>query len=245
MLNLQTLTYYKNPKYPIGSIFVEPPFKTFHGPVVVMDSPRQVSSGEGIAMAIQKLPECKGVSFYGSHGSFGIEDEFDLFNEQDSVTIMWAKGRSLDINKKIQVDSDSSMTGGVRPDIRPPLNDQTMDQIYLGIDVELEYAIQQLDKMTGVKGNTNQIPVTFSLSQNYPNPFNPSTTISYQLPVMNKVTLKVFDILGREIETLVNEEKTAGSYKINFNGSKLSSGVYFYQLRAGSFIETKKLVLLK
>jgi hypothetical protein len=62
---------------------------------------------------------------------------------------------------------------------------------------------------------------------------------------MDKVTLKVFDILGREIATLVNEEKTAGSYKINFNGNKLGSGVYFYQLRAGSFIETKKLVLLK
>jgi hypothetical protein len=159
---------------------------------------------------------------------------------------MWAKGRSLDSNKVIQVDSDSSWTGGVTPDIRPPLNDQIIDQMYLqGVDVELEYAIQQLDQMTGVKTSANRTPVTYFLSQNYPNPFNPSTTISYQLPAAGKVTLKVFDILGREITTLVNEDKTAGNYKVNFNGSRLGSGIYFYQLRSGSFIQTKKLVLLK
>lgn len=185
-------------------------------------------------------------SFYGSHGSFGIEDQFALFSDIDSVSIMYAKGRSLDSNKVIQVDSDSSWTGGVTPDIRPPLNDQTIDQMYLqGVDVELEYAIQQLDQMTGVKTTVNRTPVTYFLSQNYPNPFNPSTTISYQLPAAGKVTLKVFDILGKEITTLVNEEKTAGSYKVNFNGGRLGSGVYFYQLRSGSFIQTKKLVLLK
>jgi carboxyl-terminal processing protease len=246
LINLQNFTFYKNPKYPIGSIYIEPPIKTFKGPVVVMDSPRQVSSGEGIAMALKRLPQCKVISFYGSHGSFGIEDQFELFSDKDSVSIMWAKGRSLDSNKVIQVDSDSSWTGGVTPDIRPPLNDQIIDQMYLqGVDVELEYAIQQLDQMTGVKTSANRTPVTYFLSQNYPNPFNPSTTISYQLPAAGKVTLKVFDILGREITTLVNEDKTAGNYKVNFNGSRLGSGIYFYQLRSGSFIQTKKLVLLK
>jgi len=91
---------------------------------------------------------------------------------------------------------------------------------------------------------------SFSLFQNYPNPFNPSTMISYQLPVSSDVTLKVFDVLGNEIATLVNEERPAGRYEVEFSiysgeGWNLSSGVYFYQLRAGDFIETKKMILMK
>jgi ligand-binding sensor domain-containing protein len=85
----------------------------------------------------------------------------------------------------------------------------------------------------------------FSLSQNYPNPFNPSTVISYQLPVIGFVTLKVYDILGREVATLVNEEKPAGEYEVEFDGSNLTCGIYFYQLKAGEFAETKKMILLK
>jgi len=87
--------------------------------------------------------------------------------------------------------------------------------------------------------------VEYSLFQNYPNPFNPVTIIRYQLPITSRVTLKVFDILGREVETLVNEEKPAGKYEVKFNASDLSSGVYFYQLKIGSFIQTKKMLLLK
>ncbi len=88
-------------------------------------------------------------------------------------------------------------------------------------------------------------PNAFSLYQNYPNPFNPATTIKYQIPEINFITLKVFDVLGKEITTLVSEEKPAGSYKIHFNAEGLTSGVYFYQLRAGNFIETKKMLILK
>ena len=85
----------------------------------------------------------------------------------------------------------------------------------------------------------------FELSQNYPNPFNPNTVISYQLPVSGNVTLKVYDVLGNEIVTLVNEEKPAGSYGVEFDGSNLSSGVYFYQLRATDYLQTKKMILLR
>jgi Secretion system C-terminal sorting domain len=92
--------------------------------------------------------------------------------------------------------------------------------------------------------STNNI-FQYKLSQNYPNPFNPVTIINYQLTVNNFVSLKVYDILGTEVATLVNEEKPAGSYKLEFNASKLSSGVYFYQLKAGNFVDTKKLVLMK
>jgi Secretion system C-terminal sorting domain len=88
-------------------------------------------------------------------------------------------------------------------------------------------------------------PVTFSLAQNYPNPFNPTTMINYQLAVNSFVTLKVFDILGREIKSLVNEHQTAGAHSVAFDASTLASGVYFYTMEAGEFVQTRKLVLLK
>jgi hypothetical protein len=91
----------------------------------------------------------------------------------------------------------------------------------------------------------NLTPKGFALSQNYPNPFNPSTTIKYGIKERSFVELKVYDILGREIASLINEEQNAGYHEINFNASKLSSGVYLYQLKAGQFIETKKMLLLK
>jgi len=86
---------------------------------------------------------------------------------------------------------------------------------------------------------------SYSLSQNYPNPFNPTTSIQYAISSRQFVTLKVYDVLGNEIETLINEEKSAGSYEVEFNAIGLSSGIYFYRLQAGSFIETKKMILLQ
>ena len=85
----------------------------------------------------------------------------------------------------------------------------------------------------------------FKLSQNYPNPFNPTTTIQYEIPNSGMVTLKVYDILGREVSTLVSQYENSGSYNVNFNAINLASGVYFYRLQAGNFIQTKKMVLLK
>jgi outer membrane protein assembly factor BamB len=83
------------------------------------------------------------------------------------------------------------------------------------------------------------------LHQNYPNPFNPSTVISWQLPVSSHIQLKVFDILGREVATIVNKNQKPGNYKFEYDGSKLSSGVYYYQIKSDKFIETKKMVILK
>ena len=85
----------------------------------------------------------------------------------------------------------------------------------------------------------------YSLSQNYPNPFNPATTIMFSLPVSAQVTLKVYDVLGREAASLVDSYKEAGSHSIKFDASNLTSGIYFYQLKAGEYIETKKLILQK
>ncbi len=90
-------------------------------------------------------------------------------------------------------------------------------------------------------------PKVFALDQNYPNPFNPSTKISWQSPVSSHQTLKIYDVLGKEIATLVDEYKEAGTYNVEFtiNNLQLSSGIYFYKLQAGSFIETKKMILMK
>ena len=91
----------------------------------------------------------------------------------------------------------------------------------------------------------NIVITDYMLSQNYPNPFNPVTMIEYSVPKISKTTLKIYDILGSEITTLVNEEKRAGVYKIDWDASNLSSGIYFYQLKSGDFIQTKKMLLLK
>jgi hypothetical protein len=89
------------------------------------------------------------------------------------------------------------------------------------------------------------LPKQFALEQNYPNPFNPTTLISYQLPVASTVSLKIYDVLGKEVATLVNGRQEAGAYNIPFHATALSSGIYFYRLQAGNFVATKKMMLVK
>ncbi len=104
------------------------------------------------------------------------------------------------------------------------------------------------NKVTSVNDNSRQeIPLRFSLKQNYPNPFNPTTTIKYDIPKAEHVILKVYDILGREVETLVNKEQQAGNYDVQFaiGSRQLASGVYLYRLQAGSFVQVRKMILLK
>ena len=93
--------------------------------------------------------------------------------------------------------------------------------------------------------NQDGFVTSFSLEQNYPNPFNPLTKIKYQIPQLNNVSIKIYDILGKVVANLVNEEKPSGEYEVEFDGRDLPSGIYFYQLKAGSYIQTKKMVLLK
>jgi len=106
-----------------------------------------------------------------------------------------------------------------------------------------DYKLTRIDTTVGIKDFS--VPTKYTLNQNYPNPFNPSTTIKYEIPELSFVTLKVYDVLGDEITTLINEEKPIGNYEIEFNASKLPSGVYFYKLEAGVFISTKKMILIK
>ena len=105
--------------------------------------------------------------------------------------------------------------------------------------------IYSYKEFTDVKDYKGNIPGTFKLYQNYPNPFNPATTITYSVAQTAFVTLKIYDALGKEIAALVNEEKTAGIYKISFNADKYASGVYFYQLKADGILLTNKMILLR
>ena len=119
---------------------------------------------------------------------------------------------------------------------------------------EAEYVMANIvnDNTTLAKKNFNtvsfkgtELPETYALEQNFPNPFNPTTTIRYQIPKDGLVTLKIYDILGAEVATLVNEEKVAGRYEVNFNAGKLASGVYIYTIKSNDFTASKKLMLLK
>jgi hypothetical protein len=101
------------------------------------------------------------------------------------------------------------------------------------------------DMTVDLQSETNAIALDFVLEQNYPNPFNPVTTIKYSIPEVSKVSLALFNLLGEEVATLVNEGKSAGNYIVEFNAVNLPSGIYFYRLQAGDYIETKKMMLMK
>ena len=114
-----------------------------------------------------------------------------------------------------------------------------------GVDATV-YTLDFANIIVSVDGQTgDQLPETYSLGLNYPNPFNPSTTINYAVPQNSFISLRVFDILGNEVQTLVNETKSAGKYTVSFDAASIPSGVYFYTLEAGNFVSTKKMLLLK
>jgi hypothetical protein len=98
---------------------------------------------------------------------------------------------------------------------------------------------------TFIYKEANVVPAQYKLDQNYPNPFNPTTTINYSIPSAGRVTLKIYNLLGQEVEALVDLQQNAGAYKVVFNASRFASGVYFYQLKAGQYVSVKKMLLLK
>lgn len=167
----ETLKPRYNPDYPDGALFIEPQLLNFSQPVMVMVSPRGVSSGEGLPMALQKLPQCKVVGFHGTHGSFALVGTlYNVISPPDSLCILYPFGCSLDKNFQIQLDSDADFFGGVMPDYRVPINDTVLDQLYLQHqDVELKYAIKILNSILGnvsemSPGNTGlQLKLLFRL----------------------------------------------------------------------------------
>ena len=188
--------------------------------------------------------------------------------DENNVTLNWqtateTNNAGFEIQRE-QVFSPQSSVGNEGWKVISFINGNgatTEPQSYSFVDENLstgkyQYRLKQIDfDGTFEYSNTIEVeinsPSKFSLEQNYPNPFNPSTKISWQSPVDSWQTIKVYDILGKEVATLVNEFKSAGSYDIEFNSvetlhaTSLPSGVYFYQLKAGEYIETKKMILLR
>lgn len=119
--------------------------------------------------------------------------------------------------------------------------------VWVGLDAPSNWRVyyDASNITTSITNNGSNTPGTFALYQNYPNPFNPVTNINFDVPKNGYVTLKVYDILGKEVQTLVSRDLSSGSYTVDFNASKITSGVYFYRLEAGDYVETRKMVLVK
>jgi hypothetical protein len=157
----------------------------------------------------------------------------DLNSVSEMPNFVGTNDLHIDDGIMTQIDGGATPIAGIDTDIDGEGRNVTVPDI--GAD---EFDI------VGVE-DEETVPTEYALEQNYPNPFNPTTTFRYSTPTQSKVVIKVFDILGNEIATLMDEEKSVGTYELTWNASNLSSGIYFYQLNSGNFIETKKMILLK
>ena len=115
----------------------------------------------------------------------------------------------------------------------------------IGSDITSGLYVMKLGTSTNITNNNGMNPDEYSLSQNYPNPFNPMTKIDFNIPKSGLVTVKVYDNTGREVTTLINENRSSGAYSVYFDGAEYSSGVYFYSITADGFTDTKKMLLVK
>jgi hypothetical protein len=177
---------------------------------------------------------------WSGEGNIDVNPMFTdtLFNLSESSYCIGNGIASIELNGKTYYCPPTDFWGNPRPNSA----DTCVD---IGA-IESPYA-----GPTSINDKSNELPTEFNLSQNYPNPFNPSTKIKYSIPSSVEthrnaaVQLKVYGILGREVATLVNETKQPGNYEVVFNASNLPTGVYFYKLKAGEFIQTKKMILIK
>jgi hypothetical protein len=172
--------------------------------------------------------------------SYGTAKNYDI--ELNYVTENGI-GRFGDFN--IQLKANTSHT------FVPVWTDLTNSELQVLVDIgndgSIDDTLSLINQVTGIGDDQGSLlsPNSYNLAQNYPNPFNPITTIQYSIPQRSSVTLKVYDILGKEVAALVNEEKDRGVHSVNFDASGLASGLYLYRLQAGSFVETKKMILLR
>jgi hypothetical protein len=183
--------------------------------------------------------------------------EFNTFtaeNIKNEIVLSWQTATEIN-NSGFSIERKSNNTeyleivfvSGFGTTTEPKLYSYTDSEVSTG---KYTYRLKQID-FDGSFEYSQEVevevaaPFTFSLGQNYPNPFNPSTTIKYSIPKENKVKLTLFNLLSEEVTTLVNEEKKAGNYSVEFIAAALPSGVYFYQLKAGNYVDTKKMILLK
>jgi hypothetical protein len=179
---------------------------------------------------------------------------FSAFTAADVVTLNWSTSTELN-NHGFEIDRSTDKRNWRTIGFREGKGTTSEPQLYSYSDIldivssKLYYRLKQIDFNGEFKYSdiveVEIAPSEFTLSQNFPNPFNPTTSIKYQIPELSFVKLKVYDVLGNKVVALVNEEKPAGSYEVEFDASKLVSGIYFYKLQAGNFVEIKKMVLLR
>ena len=200
-----------------------------------------------------------GIILHTTNGGVPVElTSFTATANTDEVTLNWStatetNNQGFEILRLVQNDSEWQTIGFV-----PGFGTTTEPKLYSYTDSEVStgkytYRLKQIDFDGSYEYSPEvevevSVPLEFSLDQNYPNPFNPKTVISYQLPLGSNVTLKVYDLLGDEVATLIDEFKLAGRYEVDFYSSgirQLASGIYFYQLKAGEYISTKKMLLIK
>jgi hypothetical protein len=190
------------------------------------------SASEEVGNSVQQTMD-GGYVIVGSTDSFNAGGLW-LIKTNELGDSIWTKtiGCSGDLGNSIKQTSDGGfiVVGGV---------------LSLGAGLYDVWLVKTTADVSKIEPNSDMIALDFFLHQNYPNPFNPSTTIKYQIPELSFVTIKVYDVLGSEVAVLVNEEKLAGSYEVEFNTSALSSGMYFYRLQAENFVDVKKMILLK
>ena len=204
-------------------------------------------------------PQAAGTSLFEGINPLPVElSSFTAIESKGQVTLKWITETEID-NYGFEVEralsSTTRLQGWEKIGFVQGSGNSNSPKEYSYIDKKLiggskfKYRLKQIDN-TGQYEYSNEvevnlIPTEYALFQNYPNPFNPSTTIRYQLPKESKVAIKIYSILGSEVMELLNEQKEAGTYEIEFNAEALSSGTYIYRIIAGDFIQTKKMILLR
>jgi hypothetical protein len=168
--------------------------------------------------------------------------ELDIYNGNQLIYSTILPGNETRLNKDVEFTIPNGTILGLKPVVRfTSKGNNTPDIQVTSIDNTICSKSSQLQP----KNIDTGLPTNFSLSQNYPNPFNPTTIISYSIPKSAVVTLKVYDVLGKEIAILINGNQNVGTYNVSFDASHFSSGVYFYQLMSGNYTSIKKMIILK
>jgi hypothetical protein len=194
-----------------------------------------------------------GVIFAGTE--VGLFRSLDKGSNWTQITDFQVRDVTFDKNGFVYVSTDkvyrSTNNGDNWTEISTGLPDAYINSLTVNTDGyifagTLNHGVyRSSESTTSIENDNINSPATFALEQNYPNPFNPSTSIQYRVSNNSQVSIKVYDVLGNEVATLVNEQKPVGTYEVKFNAAGLSSGIYLYKLQAGSMVETKKMLLLK
>ena len=204
-------------------------------PLVLLVNAGSFSSAESVANACLNYKWATVIGNMVPNSGFGLAEYVKLPSEKYQVKYSFHEGRNIDFSHTENTVKEPHI-----------VVEQTVSDFDAGIDTQYEKAVEFITSQTGVKKTNHSTIKNFYLLPNYPNPFNSSTTIRYTVPEPNHVTLRVYNLQGREIQTLVNEFQTSDTYSIHFDAHSLTSGVYFYRIKIGSAItEKKKMIYLK